>query len=86
MAATSTRTGTVLRTSTKPSRSLEHHAPVHGVRWWRELGWRHVVAVVGDGDAAEVARTLAGRVGDVAHAGEADRTIVPARLREIAAV
>ena len=49
-------------------------------------GLASIVAVVGDGDAAEVARTLAGRVGDVAHAGEADRTIVPARLREIAAV
>lgn len=46
MAATSTRTGTVLRTPTKPTRSLEHHAPVHGARWWREIGWRHVVAVV----------------------------------------
>lgn len=26
--------------------SLEQHAPVTGVRWWREVGWRHVVGVV----------------------------------------
>ncbi|GEA89243.1 sugar ABC transporter permease [Cellulomonas cellasea] len=26
--------------------SLELHAPVTGVRWWREVGWRHVVGVV----------------------------------------
>ncbi|MFS0699181.1 sugar ABC transporter permease [Cellulomonas sp. 179-A 4D5 NHS] len=26
--------------------SLEQHAPVSGVRWWREVGWRHVVGVV----------------------------------------
>lgn len=49
-------------------------------------GLASVVAVVGDGDAAEVARMLAGRVGDVAHAGAADRADVLARLREIAAV
>ena len=46
MAEPSTRPGTVLRTSTMPTRSLEHHAPVRGARWWREIGWRHVVAVV----------------------------------------
>ncbi len=26
--------------------SVEQHAPVTGVRWWREVGWRHVVGVV----------------------------------------
>ncbi|WP_258723660.1 sugar ABC transporter permease [Cellulomonas sp. NS3] len=26
--------------------SVELHAPVTGVRWWREVGWRHVVGVV----------------------------------------
>jgi arabinogalactan oligomer / maltooligosaccharide transport system permease protein len=26
--------------------SLERHAPVTGVRWWREVGWRHAVGVV----------------------------------------
>src|SRR5659263_401319 len=26
--------------------SLEQHAPVTGLRWWREVGWRHVVGVV----------------------------------------
>ncbi|MBB2921440.1 sugar ABC transporter permease [Cellulomonas cellasea] len=26
--------------------SLELHAPVTGARWWREVGWRHVVGVV----------------------------------------
>ncbi len=25
--------------------SLDHHAPVTGARWWREVGWRHVVGV-----------------------------------------
>lgn len=26
--------------------SLEQHAPVTGLRWWREVGWRHVVGIV----------------------------------------
>lgn len=26
--------------------SLEQHAPVTGLRWWREVGWRHVIGVV----------------------------------------
>ncbi|MGW6129840.1 sugar ABC transporter permease [Cellulomonas sp. NPDC055163] len=26
--------------------SLELHAPVTGARWWREVGWRHVVGLV----------------------------------------
>jgi arabinogalactan oligomer/maltooligosaccharide transport system permease protein len=26
--------------------SVERHAPVTGVRWWREVGWRHAVGVV----------------------------------------
>lgn len=26
--------------------TLERHAPVRGVRWWREVGWRHVVGVI----------------------------------------
>ena len=26
--------------------SLEQYAPVKGLRWWKEIGWRHVVGVV----------------------------------------
>ena len=26
--------------------SLEQHAPVTGLRWWREVGWRHVIGIV----------------------------------------
>lgn len=26
--------------------SVEQHAPVTGVRWWREIGWRHAVGIV----------------------------------------
>ncbi|GEM00363.1 sugar ABC transporter permease [Cellulomonas terrae] len=26
--------------------SVEQYSPVTGMRWWREVGWRHVVAIV----------------------------------------
>jgi len=37
---------TVVQDRRTSSASLQQHAPVSGLRWWREVGWRHVVGVV----------------------------------------
>ena len=41
---------TDVSTAPAPTRAqrptLERQAPVRGVRWWREVGWRHVVGVL----------------------------------------
>jgi len=37
---------TVVQARRTSSASLQQHAPVSGLRWWREVGWRHVVGIV----------------------------------------